>query len=121
MGYAESLDGQSGEPEWLFLVGVGCEEGGDAGGLVEIDDRAGGKVFVDCADLAQGAIDGAGTDVERLNGVLHGADLSLHLGHEGFEGAELFFGALQDVPDLVAFFLDGKHVETHLEAGEDSG
>ena len=51
-----------------------CEEGGDSGCLVEVD-QFGGESFVDLANFAEGPVDGAGADTELLDGVLHGADL----------------------------------------------
>ena len=46
---------------------------------------------------------------------------SLNLVHEVTELAELGLGGFEDLPNLVAFFLEGEHVEAHLEAGQDRG
>lgn len=103
-----------------LVVGLGGgEEGEDVGGGVfEVEGRDGGG-GVELADVAEGAIDGAGAGTELLDGVLDGADLLFHFAHEGFELAELGAGVAEDLPDFITFLLDGEHVEAHLEGGED--
>jgi hypothetical protein len=103
----------------LVLFGGGGEEGGDAGGLFEFEEIGCACAGVDGGDVFEGAIDGCGLAADVAQGCLNGADLLFDFVHEAAEFFELAFGAGEDAPDFVAFFLDGEGVEPHLEAGED--
>ena len=100
----------------LVFVAVGSQRRGYA---IEAEDAVGGGSGL--TDLAESAVDGAGTDAKFLDGLLDRADLIFHFGHEDAELAKLRLGGGEDLPDFVALFLDGEHVEAHLEAGEDGG